>query len=78
MKHGIIVLILLSLTACTHPSSKEFAVVKVVQCEVRKGSSDCMTVVEFPDRERRERYGKWGEVGDTLLASKSRKNHYNW
>lgn len=31
---------------------------------------DWITVVEFKDRSRFRRAGKWGEVGDTVLAVK--------
>ena len=44
--------------------------VVVVRCEQRKGSADCVTIVEFPDGTRRLRVGQWGYEGETFKASK--------
>lgn len=77
MKALMLLLLAMVLVGCK-PTPLQTVTVVVLRCEVRKGSADCVTVVQFPDNTRRSRSGKWGEVGDEFMARKSRQTAGLW
>ena len=77
MRTILVLISCLWFAACDGPP--ELVEIVLVPCEIRKGVDGCATVVEFPDRSRRLRYGRWGAVGDTILAAKAGSaNPGNW
>lgn len=66
-------IVLVILVGCSGPAidneCQQVTIVSVTHSE-ETGAPDWYTIVEFPDKTRRYRYNKWGEVGDTFCANK--------
>ena len=66
---GLVALLIGCAAEKPKPTPTTVVIVEVVHSE-ETGSWDWMTIVEFPDGERRCRWFKWGEVGDEFKAVK--------
>ncbi len=68
----------LTMAGCEKEYRPEVVTLINVQCEIRKGSQDCVTVIQFPDSTRRQQGGRWGAPEDVFKACKNPDSHYQW